>query len=309
MPMGVWYPTAADAPATMRYESYVGPDAVAGFRSFLSGAGIPDSAIAAILTHPMRAASGAAPSRGRAPVVLLAPGNGDTLADVAFLGELLAAHGYVAVAVPSPTRLGDSLASERDIGRVARVQANDLAFALRTVRADPTLRIGEAAVVGHSFGARAALLLALGRPVVKAVVSLDGGIGTATGHDSMHEAIGSSPVLMQLGAPLLHLYERRDAYMAPDFSLLRATQTGLDAAPIRIAEAKEMRHVHFSSIGDLAVAVPALAERTGAPAGLAADLARVRATVLWFLDRELKGREGEVAVGGLEVVGLPLAAP
>jgi pimeloyl-ACP methyl ester carboxylesterase len=40
-------------------------------------------------------------------------------------------------------------------------------------------------VVGHSFGARAALLLAMLDPQVAAVVSLDGGIGTASGRASL----------------------------------------------------------------------------------------------------------------------------
>ncbi len=303
--LGVWYPAEQGGPPDtgMRYGTYVGLQggesgvtgdsvatgrAISAFATFLSGAGLSDSAVAAVVAAPMRGVPGLAPRRSRLPVVLLAAGNGGTIADLAFLGEEFAANGYLAVGLPSPTRLGDTLASEADIGTVARAQAQDLAFALRTVRRDRELRLGPIAVAGYSFGARGALLFALADTAVRAVVSLDGGVGSATGQESMGAEIGAAAAGFQ--APLLHIYERRDAFMRPDFTLLRS----LLPARISTAEAAGLGHVHFSSIGDLAVSVPMLAARTGAPADLAAQLARTRRTVLWFLDRELK-RGGRAA--------------
>ena len=59
-------------------------------------------------------------------------------------------------------------------------------------------RIG---VVAHSFGARGALLLSMRDPRVAALVSLDGGIGTATGRASFevlpsyHAGAATAPIL------------------------------------------------------------------------------------------------------------------
>ena len=317
--LGIWYPAESGSTGVAaRYRTYVALEAgerggmidsasaaraTAGFAAFVTSTGLSDSVATALLDAPMRAVSGAAPRRRRSPVVLLAPGNGGSIAALAFLGEALAAHGYVAVAVPSPTRLGDSLTSEAGIGAVARAQAADLAFALAAVRREPGLQTGAAGIAGHSLGARGALLFAMAEPAVRAVVSLDGGIGTATGSESMLAEIGPG---RRLRTPLLHIYERRDAYMAPDFRFLRTVAPG---ARVHVAESPALHHVHFSSFGDLAAALPALGARTGAPATMPSDLAQVRRTVLRFLDRELGNRGPSIVGDGLTLEPLPAPDP
>jgi len=128
------------------------------------------------------------------------------------------------------------------------------------------------AVVGHSFGARAALLVAMKLPAVFALVSLDGGIGTATGIESLRKAPSYRPDA-QL-PPILHLYEELDSFMKPDFTFLRS----LHFKELLLEPTSEMHHVHFTIYGF--AALPELAAATGAtertPAAAAAVADRVR---------------------------------
>jgi pimeloyl-ACP methyl ester carboxylesterase len=91
-------------------------------------------------------------------------------------------------------------------------------------------------VVAHSFGARAALLLAMLDPQVAAVVSLDGGIGTATGRASLEALPFYRAAAVR--APILHFYEELDEFMAPDFGLLHS----LTAADRWLVSVPAMHH-------------------------------------------------------------------
>jgi len=71
--------------------------------------------------------------------------------------------------------------SEEDILSKAEEQAADLVFAIKALQKWPSMRPGPAALVGHSFGARSALLVAMSERDIAALVSLDGGIGAKTG--------------------------------------------------------------------------------------------------------------------------------
>ena len=146
----------------------------------LTGNAVPEPALDAWLDAPTHARSEAAPAPGRFPLVLVGQGNGQTLADQALLAELVASHGYVVATSPSQIRLGTSMASEADVLPSAREQARDLAFAALRVAPLPFVDAHQLAFVGHSFGARSALLAALQEPRTVALVSLDGGIGAAT---------------------------------------------------------------------------------------------------------------------------------
>lgn len=293
--LSLWYPTAVTASPPLTYRDYyllsvrelsfepaseaADREALARFTSFLGSAGVKPEEAESLLATKMRASRDAAPAPGRFPLILIAQGNEQSAHDQAFLAELLAAHGYVVATLPSQARIGGPMKSEEDIPSQAEEQAADLAFAVRTLRAEPQVRPGKYGLVAHSFGARSALLLAMGDREVAALVSLDGGIGGRSGKGWLEKARGFDR--RKATAPLLHLYEEGDRFMVPDLDLLRS----LVHAPRWLVKVDGMRHVHFSSLGIAVRSLPALAERTSAEERTAPAWDAVAATTASFLDR------------------------
>jgi dienelactone hydrolase len=295
--VGVWYPARRTSLARLTYREYFlytpphrtaspGGDAVR--REFdelialLESREAPDSVIQNWMRAPMLATVEAPPSGGRFPLVLLAQGNAQTVHDQAPLAEYLASHGYVVATMPSPMRIAGPLTDEREVGARAEEQALDLGF-LRRVLADRRdvldQRVG---VVAHSFGARAALLLAMLDSQVAAVVSLDGGIGTASGRTSL-EALPFYRT-EAARAPILHFYEELDAFMAPEFGLLRS----LTAADRWLVSVPALHHHHFTSLGAVSIQYPSLRRAIGASAATAQAYTAVAVATREFLDTFLK---------------------
>jgi dienelactone hydrolase len=226
----VWYPAQRGVSSPTRYRDYVqlalrdaaaGPDGkprtIDGYVAFLQSKGLPAAGIEAWLAAPMTAVRDAAPAPGRFPVVVIAPGYGGAVHDEAVLGEFLASHGYLVAVESSPGWRGRRMASDADILPVAREQALQLAALLDRVRTGAGADGSRSAVVGYSFGARAALLLAAQRPEVRALVSLAGGIGSSEGKgwlpaDALDRA--------RFVTPILHVYDDADPAIPPDFTLL-----------------------------------------------------------------------------------------
>jgi dienelactone hydrolase len=281
--IGVWYPARDGSPARLTYRDYVGSTSAAGQEldglvTLLESHGARSGAVQAWLGAPMRATAGAPRAGGRFPLVLVAQGNAQTIPDQAPLAECLASYGYVVATMPSPMRISGPLTDEREMGRRAEEQARDLAFARVVLAGRPDVAGPRYGVIGHSFGARGALLLAMLDSDVAGVVSLDGGIGTATGRSSL-EAL---PIYRATAvhAPLLHFYERLDAFMAPDFGLLRS----LTASDRWLVRVPAMHHHHFSSLGALSVTRPALRPAVGATDTTALAYASVVRATREFLD-------------------------
>jgi dienelactone hydrolase len=274
--IALWYPagsaTASDSEAPMLYRDYMAlglseksfakPSAAATermageYRRFLESTGVPELEADALLSTRMRAVRDAPAAPGGFPLILLAPGNGQSADDMASFAERLAGRGFWVASVPSPTRISGPMQTEADIPVKADEQAADLAFAQRALRSEA--RLGRTGVVGHSFGARSALLCAMRDPEVAAIVSLDGGIGSRAGIGMLEKAPGFSRERMAV--PLLHFYEELDAQMAPDFGLIRS----LDRSDRWLVRVADMRHVHFTSMGALVTTAPALSRATGA---------------------------------------------
>ena len=246
------------------------------FSSF--GSGMLDSLFASRLY----ASRGVQPAGGRPPVVLIAQGNGDDVFDQVVLCEYLASQGFVVLATPSPM-LRTPLEREDQVGTFAERQAQELfdavKIAARTIKVD-TSRIG---VVGHSFGARSALLLAMRDRRVRALVSLDGGIGTSTAMESFR----SAPPFRASAAlpPILHFHEELDAFMTPDFSLLRELHT----ESLTLEPTRGMHHVHFTTFGFMVHAFSSVAEATHATPETNASVIAVTTRTFTFL-REALGR-------------------
>jgi dienelactone hydrolase len=295
--VSVWYPAAdgAAGPA-LTYRDYVlvaarertlaplaadgEKQALEGYRSFLGRNGVPAAGIDDWLGTPMRARADAPSALGRFPIVLIAQGMGGAVQDQAALGESLASHGYVVATTPSPVRLGAKMESESDVPAMADEQARDLEVALAVIAPRAVADPGRTAVIGYSFGARPALLLAGRHPDCRALVSLDGGIGSADAKGWL------GPRALDRGAlrtPILHVYEEEDETMRPDFDLLAA----LVHAPRTLARVDGLRHLDFITFGLASATLPSMGN---ADPRRAAALRAVFALTRGFLDAHLSGR-------------------
>ena len=297
--IAVWYPAAKTSGAPMTYRDYflltaseTDPEAapgeadirkaVEGFESFLASADVTKSDAERLLAAPMRAVRNAAPAAERFPLVVIAQGNGASAHDQAFLAEYLAGHGYVVATSPSPTRLSGPMKGEEDIAPKAEEQAADILLTIEALQKSPSVRPGAVALAGHSFGARSALLAAMSRRDVAALVSLDGGIGTKTGAGNlMRSRLFDAK---KMSAPLLHFYEESDPFMAPDFALLR----GLGPGERFVVKVPDVHHIHFTSIGTLISVAPSLAKATSAGDGTRRNIEAVWRSTLSFLDAAMK---------------------
>lgn len=270
----VWYPSA-DTGRRMVFRDYLGA-ATDGLVDFLKNTGIGTPPVDCFVNSPLRAIANGQPLNGSFPLVLLAHGNQQDAADQAILAEFLASHGFVVASTPSPM-LRSPMERQSQLAEFAEMQAADLRAAVTTVatavRAD-TLRLY---LVSHSFGARSALLIAMQDPRVAAIVSLDGGIGTATGITELRAA-PSFRADARVPA-VLHVYEELDAVMKPDFTFLR----GLRADTVVLEQAAAMRHVHFTTYGFAAAVFPEIAKVTRASAETAFEVRRIAVGVLRFL--------------------------
>jgi dienelactone hydrolase len=295
--IGVWYPARATSRTHLTYRDYFllsppyeasSPSPEAGrrefdeFVAFLGSHGAPDSVTQKWMSAPMLAALDAPASGRRFPLVLVAQGNAQTVRDQAPLAEYLASYGYVVATAPSPMRITGPLTDEREMGSRAKEQALDLAFVHATLAARADVMGRHVGVVAHSFGARAALLFAMLDSRVAAVVSLDGGIGTATGRTSL-EAVPTYRA-GAIRAPILHFYEQLDAFMAPDFGLLRS----LTAANRWLVAAPALHHHQFTSLGAVSIEYPALRPAIAATAATGQAYASVARATLEFLDTFVK---------------------
>jgi dienelactone hydrolase len=293
--IAVWYPAGSGGSA-LTFRDYVflagselgsddspaaGSKAVEEYRSFLTGAGVAAAEVDAWLSTKMRATRDALPAVGRFPLVLIAQGNGQSAHDQAFLAELLASRGYVVATTPSQARIGGAMKSEDEIASQAEAQAADLAFAARKLRTGPGPRAGRYGIIGHSFGARSALLLAMRDSDVGALVSLDGGIGARAGKGQLEKARGFD--LSHASVPLLHLYEEGDRFMVADLEFLRSLR-----GPRWLVRVDALRHAHFSSMGAMVRAAPSAGKVTSAVVETPAAWDLVAETTASFLDRFLR---------------------
>jgi dienelactone hydrolase len=268
-----WYPASA-ATASLRFADYLGAGR-GDFESFLRGAGLGQTDVEALVGAPMRATLEAPAAPGHPPLVVIAQGNGEDAPDQAVLAEYLASHGYVVLTTPSPM-IATPMSDESQIAAFAARQAGDLRAAVLAGERDLAFSASRIGAVGHSFGARAALLWAMGEPRVAVLVSLDGGIGTATGAEELRSAPGFDP---RRCPPILHLYEDLDDFMKPDFGFLQSLRPRLETARFR-----GLHHAHFTTLGFAADALPGLARISHAGPSLHRDLMRVARRTRLALD-------------------------
>jgi hypothetical protein len=124
------------------------------------------------------------------------------------------------------------------------------------------------------------LLLAGRHPDWRALLSLDGGIGSADAKGWL------APGALDRGAlrtPILHVYEEDDENARPDFDLLAS----LVHAPRTLARVSGLKHLDFITFGLASATLPSLG---AADAHRLAALRAVFALTRAFLDTHLSGR-------------------
>ena len=273
----VWYPSA-DTGRSMIFRDYVGA-ATDGLADFLRNTGIGTATVDSFIASRLRAIGNAQPINSAFPLVLLAHGNQQDAADQAVLAEFLASNGFVVASTPSPM-LRKAMERQNQLAEFAEMQAGDLRAAVATVATVIRADTSRLLLVSHSFGARSALLVAMQVPRVRAIVSLDGGIGTATGIAELRSAPSFRADAKV--PPVLHGYEELDAVMKPDFTFLRA----LRSDTLVLEQATAMHHVHFTTYGFAAAVFPEIAKVTRASAETALDVRRIATQVLRFLQAQ-----------------------
>lgn len=193
---------------------------------------------------PMQAVYNAKWDDRNKPVILLVHG---FAADFAYLAEYLAGNGYIVMQVPVKGSASYELDYE-DKGLESQVQ--DYEFAWDIIRKEFGIKDREAGIVGFSFGGQSAMALAVRNKQIKAVISLDGGIGSAFGA----ALLSSQPyyTLKDFNSPILHLYNPADQY----------TDLSWFDQPVKshrvLASMKNMQHGHFTSFGLLNKYVPGI---------------------------------------------------
>ncbi|MDQ2870590.1 MAG: hypothetical protein M3S32_07605 [Acidobacteriota bacterium] len=253
--IAVWYPATKGTGRMMQLGDYLLAEGTA-----LSSAGLLDSSakrreeffaeagrrgadrgeLDRLLALRSVARRGAGRLKRSFPVLLWA--HTDTLAK-AIPCEYLASHGYVVVS----TSVVGTFERDLDVGLSgAETSARDLEFALAEVAARGLAIPSRTAILGMSFGGLSEICHALRHPELRAIVSLDGGGGSASGAATVQQSAFFDPA--RLTAPLLHLYQPEGADTA-FFDALRYCRRTL----VRFSG---LRHADFSGSGLLEERAP-----------------------------------------------------
>ena len=277
----VWYPARA-ASNHLTVRDYMRADTTR-LITFLAGAKISAATVTSLLASVLFATVAPSQAGESFPLVLVAQGNGQDVFDRVVLCEYLASYGFVVATTPSPV-LRMPLTRDDQVGPMAAVQGTELSIAIATVTKALKVDASRIGLVGHSFGARAALLLAMNNAKVKAMVSLDGGIGTATAVASFTKApsFNASAAL----PPLLHFYETLDGFMAPDFRLIKR----LHFQSVTLTPVEGMHHTHFTTYGSAVTLFADLTAVTRATAATGGNAVKVDEQAHDFLLRYLKAK-------------------
>jgi hypothetical protein len=284
----VWYPAsraAAKEPMTFRdyvlagaEEEVFGPPsqarrgkALEDFRRDTLAQGADSRDLDRLLDSKVRASRDAPPAPKSFPLVLYAH---NFTYEKSVLCEYLASHGFVVASVPF---LG-TYERDPDVGvTLLETEIRDLEVALDVVSGDSGSGNRRVGIVGMSFGALSALGFQMRHPRVAAVVSLDGGIGSATDPYMLKQ----SPfyALERARAPLLHLYGTDVA--GTDLTFVR----GLKYSERWLVGFPGLRHSDFAGYGILMAAIPKI--RGEAPANVPIATARAFRYASQFLRQYL----------------------
>jgi dienelactone hydrolase len=234
-----------------------------------------------VLDEPLGAARDVPMASGRHPVVVFDGGLTSDALSYVVLAELLASRGFVSVSLPSlPLRRNRPLAFDLE---GVESKAADVSFALAQLGRLGWVDDERVAVAAWSVGGVSSSLAALRSEHVRAVVSLDGGLGYDYGGALLVQAREPRPGGRSV--PLLHLTGTApNPYPVPKDT---AALARWPSPHVYIGEVTGINHSHFVTQG-------------GAPAYLGDDSAAARAfwsaqtaiveTLAAFLETAGRGR-------------------
>lgn len=269
----MWYPSSGDGkPITVGYFAA----SISAFADEAGVDGLPADIISRYASRQLFARVNATRASGRFPLVVISQGNQQRPLHQAVLAEFLATHGFVVITATSTT-VTSPMKSSDDVGPAAQREAEQLQMLVELGKTLPQVDRSRVFAAGHSFGARAALLLAMHDRTIARLISLDGGIGTAQSMDSYRRANWFARD--RATVPILHFYEELDDFMAPDFTLLRS----LPSASLTLRTVDGLHHPHFTTLGFASVLDPVLANAVHLESSAPAALNTVFTELLSFL--------------------------
>lgn len=277
--LSIWYPAAAGG-RPMTFGEYVAADErhsddLTRLVRMLVSESVTDSTIAALRREPVRANRDVPPAAGRFPVVLLGGGIDSRAYYHDALAEALASHGFIAVSVASEdTAPATPLSFDTT---AATVLLHDLRIVLQTMNELPTADVSRVGLVAWSLSGVAMALLAAENPAVKALISLDSGLGYAYGAQLLAQMDLKDH---QTRVPVLHIEARAPARVVVPRDDALCTRSGA----IDCLRSDDLRHAQMTALAGRLTVGPGRARVHDA-------YRAVVGTSRAFLERHVMGRE------------------
>lgn len=201
--VNVWYPTAVNLKNKMSFFDFTALENVEAFKTEL-GNSADTTGLNEFLKTKTFSQLNAVLEKGKWPIVLLLHGSAF---QYLLLGQYLASNGMIAISLPYQGFLQKDI----DINVIGmETQIRDAEFAVGEIQKIFKLDIENVGVLGYSFGGQSAVGYAVRNPLTRAIVSLDGGIGSDFGPYLLNHYPFFK--IDQLQTPLLHLYNPHDIH-------------------------------------------------------------------------------------------------
>jgi hypothetical protein len=260
--INIWYPAIKnDSTERMKYEGYVEWIGVIGkshalndeakkagrdeFIRYFISSGAPKEKLNQLMNTRTAVIRNGIHEKGPFPLILFAPGIGDSPVMHTIICEYLASQGYIVASVPS---MGWTMREMAPSASCIETQARDLEYTMTMMREYPSVDIHRIGTVGFSLGSCSALILAMRNIDLDAVVSLDGSIGFKDRIAVVKESPFYNPGNVRI--PFLHLNvmgNKRNALGIID-SMRSSLRT--------IISIKGIGHMNFTAIGMVAGVMP-----------------------------------------------------
>ena len=259
MQISIWYPAKIGRrPSYLRFEEYVfmlasemdprkltEQDRQASRKAFIAGPisrGASEAKLNSLLQMETAAIKNAPVAKGQFPLVVFIHGSPP---QQSIMCEFLASHGFVVAAVPSK----GSFTYDFDVALSGlETLIRDTEFVMTTARELPFVANGKLGLIGMSFGSAAVIGFQTRHPELRAMISLDGGIGEG----GVGNLITRTPYfnINRIKASLLHLYTPNNPHL--DLKHIKSyTQSTRYLVTI-----PRMRHGDFVAYGMLEQFVP-----------------------------------------------------
>jgi hypothetical protein len=234
----------------------------------------------------MKSVNNSAAKTEKFPAVIMTHNNA---VGYSLLAELLASHGFIVALSP----ITGTLSKEFDwqISSGIETEVADLEFVFKTVQESfSNANVNSIGVVGYSYGAMAAVAFSMRHNNVKAVVSLDGGIGSLWGGHLLSTLKDYD--LTKINKPLLHLWS--DLEVGFDLHYVRS----YTAADRYIVKAGGLEHNSFVTDG----ALNAILQNKPDKEKYIHEHQEVCKTTVLFLNQQLKNKNANWSAANVEIL-------